>query len=194
MNSPASHNALARAASGTSTADDRSTGLSIPIVMWRLGTADGAPLLAKLAERIVASYSARGDLIVDVTDGQVLVSACCRGERQHYPASSADPSTFLIGPAMSSPTNPAAIPRIDDPEADAVDASTWFGDDLIGSLVDQVVVADINDGSLMGRISLIVANWPFDGCTAESDYSRIAHLAATSTAAVLRDLGVGGGL
>ncbi|WP_028193396.1 hypothetical protein [Salinispora pacifica] len=147
----------------------------VPITVWRTARTDAethTSLPTRLAYRLVAAYSRRGEAVVDLTNDHALAAICSRGERQHHRAWFTDGSGLLIGPATTglqtaTETNP--LPTSHEPEADDGDGeeppelTEWFGDDLTDSDLsgtDTAAVRPPEDGPLDAATSLVVAYWP----------------------------------
>ncbi|UWZ50179.1 hypothetical protein Dmats_46270 [Dactylosporangium matsuzakiense] len=73
----------------------------VPITVWRtarVGGDHGASIPARLARRLVASYSRPGEAVVDLTDDHALTTACHAGDRRHHRARFTDVASLIIGP------------------------------------------------------------------------------------------------
>jgi hypothetical protein len=161
----------------------------VPLTVWRTartGTDAGRSLGARLAARLVAAYSRPGEVVVDLTDGHALTSACAAGGRRHHPAWFTDASSLIIGPAT--PIPPADTTTGEDGD-EVPELGVWFGDDLTepglptGSASDPVADPPPG-GSLRQATSLVVACWPLDGVDA-ANRVRLAWL-LTACARLLR--------
>ncbi|MGC9668462.1 hypothetical protein ACNTMW_18140 [Planosporangium sp. 12N6] len=152
----------------------------VPLTVWRTARtpADtGRGIGARLAARLISSYSRPGEAVVDLTDNHALTHACVAGGRRHHPAWFTDASSIVIGPAATVDGS-ATAGRLGE-EDDPPELSAWFGDDLTDpDLPPTGPVADLPPGGcLQGATSLVVARWPLDEVDA-ANRVRLAWLLA----------------
>jgi hypothetical protein len=139
----------------------------VPITVWRTARTDtdaGRRISARLAYRLVATYSRPGDAVVDLTGDHTLTAACGAGRRRHHPAWFTGPASLIIGPATPAATTAAAPAGDDGLEVDA-----WFGDDLTDPDLPPHAepTAPLPDGApVQAATSLVVATWPLDAADA----------------------------
>jgi hypothetical protein len=140
----------------------------VPITVWRTArtAADSSTVGARLAYRLVSTYSRPGEAVVDLTDGHALIGACAAGGRRHHRAWFTDVSSLIIGPATPPATD---ADDTDDPGLpdgpDPTDLRAWFGDDLTDPDLPPhggIPVTLPPDASVQGATSLVVACWPLD--------------------------------
>lgn len=162
----------------------------VPITVWRTARTEadaGRSIGARLAARLIASYSRPGEVVVDLTDGHALAQACTIGGRLHHPAWFTDASSLSIGPASPPHCADSTSEGTGDGEEDLPELSAWFGDDLTDPALhpgapDAGLPAD---GSLRGLTSLVVARWPLDDTGDAANRVRLAWL-LTACAQLLR--------
>ncbi|MEU4218926.1 hypothetical protein [Actinoplanes sp. NPDC026623] len=162
----------------------------VPITVWRTSRTEadaGRSIGARLAARLIAAYSRRGEVVVDLTDGHALTQACAIGGRMHHPAWFTDASSLIVGPvspAHSADTTPEGT---GEDEEDLPELSAWFGDDLTDPALHPAAPdAGVPvDGSLHGVTSLVVARWPLDDTGDAANRVRLAWL-LTACAQLLR--------
>jgi hypothetical protein len=118
-----------------STSDDPERFLpAVPAVVWRirpLETDVPGSLGSRLADRLVATYSRPGDIVLDFTADSAVSGACVRGRRRPRPAWFSDVSGVTLGLSelpsdLSSDGVESLSPAVGEPAAVGV----WFGDDL----------------------------------------------------------------
>jgi len=162
----------------------------VPISVWRTPTGDDqASIPVRLAQRLVATYSRPGEVVVDVTDDHALTVAAVDGGRRHHKGWFTDASALIIGPPTppadaGTDDGPAVRPRAGSPrrrrrvEADPLELAAWFGDDLtdpdlppqrhslgpVGTGRSAVLGVD----PVSGATGLVVTCWPLSAVDARN--------------------------
>ncbi|MDG4795066.1 hypothetical protein [Micromonospora sp. WMMD1082] len=157
----------------------------VPISVWRTARTGGDAdrgVGVRLAYRLVSAYSRPGEVVVDLTAGHRVATACAEGGRRHHPAWFTDTPSMIIG-AASPPAEPTADDA-DDSEDDLPDPGAWFGDDLTDPDLPPAGGAAADppaDAPLPGGTSLVVADWPLDDAEATNRVRLAWLLSACAT-------------
>src|SRR5438093_12641358 len=74
----------------------------VPITVWRTPAGDDqASIAPRLSQRLVAVYSAPGEVVIDLTDDYALAGAAADGGRRHHRAWFTDAAAVLVAPATA---------------------------------------------------------------------------------------------
>jgi hypothetical protein len=151
----------------------------VPITVWRTPSNDTHTSMSpRLAYRLVAAYSAPGDIIIDLTGTDSIAEVAATGHRIHLRAAFGAARLTISAAAppagASTPTGTAARRGVE-----AAEPSDWFGDDL--HTPTNPDTGALHGGPVAdGRPSLIVAPWPLDQREA-GNATRLGVLVATAT-------------
>jgi hypothetical protein len=164
----------------------------VPITVWRTPAGDDqASIPVRLAQRLVATYSRPGEVVVDVTDDHALTGAATDGGRRHHKGWFTDASALIIGPPTTpvdaGTDDPAAVGPADGSprrrrrrtEADPLELAAWFGDDLTDPDLPpqrQHILGSVGFGTttspllgadpVSGATGLVVTCWPLSAVDA----------------------------
>jgi hypothetical protein len=143
----------------------------VPITVWRTPAGDDQSTIpTRLAQRLIAAYSAPGEVVVDLTDGHALSGPAVAGGRHHHRGWFTDASAVTIAAATPPSGTEALTPSVpaaargghQSGEADPPGLAAWYGDDLTDPHLPphHGAPAAGGEGRVQGATSLVVACWP----------------------------------
>jgi hypothetical protein len=174
----------------------------VPITVWRTPAGeDQASIPPRLSQRLLAAYSAPGEVVIDLTDDHALAGAAADGARRHHRAWFTDAAAVLVAPPTASKsdspqpiTDPRTAPtrrrRRRGEDADPPELVAWFGDDLTDPSLppaEGAPAADHDADGVRGATSLVVGCWPLHAAHARN-HTRLRGLLRAGVA-LLRPAG-----